>query len=79
MNVSDLRQRFEAEGVRPDAYSLDDATKNETYCLVASVQRWFVYYFERGFRRGERRFQSEDAACQYLLSLIMRDPTTRMR
>lgn len=79
MTASGLRQRLEAEGTNPETYSLDDATKNEAYCLAASVQGWYVYYFERGFRRGERHFEAEDAACQYLLDLVMHDTTTRMR
>jgi hypothetical protein len=79
MNASGLRQRLASERINPDAYSLDDATANEAYCLVRSTQGWIVYYFERGYRRGERRFEFADAACQYLLNLILRDPTTRVR
>lgn len=78
VNAGDLRQRLEAEGVRGDAYALNGEHRDEAYCLEQETRGWTVYYEERGEQTGQRRFESEDAACQYLLNLILRDSTTRM-
>jgi hypothetical protein len=78
MTRETLEQILRREGVRQDAYSLEGGLPDERYCLDHSSQEtWTVYYSERGLRTGERRFESEADACEYLLDLILRDPTTR--
>jgi hypothetical protein len=78
MTRETLEQILRRKGVREDAYSLEGGLPDERYCLDhPSHETWTVYYSERGGRTGERRFESEAEACQCLLDLIMRDPTTR--
>jgi hypothetical protein len=77
MNRQELERSLRTEGIRDDAYSLDGGLLPERYCLAQEAGRWVVYYSERGIRRGLQGFTSESAACQYLLTRIRDDPTTR--
>ena len=77
MTIDQLRQRLDAQGVHPGAYDLEGTQKDEVYCLERQQDRWRYYYRERGIHRDERRFDSEDAACDFFLHQVLRDPTTR--
>ena len=77
MKVEELRQCLRQEGIDPAAYDLEGTQRDEVYCLEEIQGGWKYYYRERGLHRGERSFSSEDAACQFLLDRMLRDPTTR--
>jgi hypothetical protein len=77
MTRHDLRSILEALGIRPDAYDLDGRVCDECLCLERGIDGWVVFYAERGLRSNERHFDSEDAACRYLVDRLRRDPTTR--
>jgi hypothetical protein len=77
MNRRSLRELLEAEGVRDDAYSLD-GDRDESMCLEPITGGWAVYYSERGLRSGERRFATEDEACQFLAARLLADPSNRV-
>lgn len=77
MDLSQLRVLLEQEGVDPASYSLEGGTPLEAYVLEVRPAAWAVFYSERGLRSGERQFGSEGEACDYLLELVLRDPTTR--
>lgn len=79
MNTEELQAVLEARGIRARSYSLGSGDQNERYCLERSRGGWAVFYSERGERNDERWFEAEDAACDYLLQIIMEDPTTRTR
>ncbi len=68
MNINELKQKLHNEGVPSDLYSLlIGGYPNEAYCLVRnSIDDWEVYYSERGQKSGERHFQIESEACDYL-------------
>jgi hypothetical protein len=38
---------------------------------------WVVYYTERGQKRQQKDFMSEEDACNYLFAKLMNNPTTR--
>lgn len=73
----ELKKVLDEEGVSPNAYSLEGGYPFEQYTINENYGRWTVYYCERGIKRGERLFYSEDEACRYLLSTLLRDPTSR--
>ncbi len=77
MDTSALRRLLDAEGIDPDAYSLDGGMPDEAYVLERRPDCWLVFYSERGLRTAETRFESESGACAHLLELLLRDPTTR--
>lgn len=79
MNRVQLREFLDSENVRRDAYSLDESWCSECYRLEQVGSAWAVYYAERGLRSGERRFESEDDACDYLLNRLLSDPSTRIQ
>jgi hypothetical protein len=78
MNRHELRNTLQAEGIRSDAYGLDGGHPNECYVLSGNDPIWSVYYSERGLETGLRQFGSEEAACEYLLTILREDPTTKM-
>lgn len=78
MNLSELRTRLDTAGVRRDVYSLNERCGEEMMCLERTRGRWAVYYSERGLRSGERSFETESEACEHLLNLLLRDPTTQV-
>lgn len=79
MNRSDLVSAAQREGIRASAYSLDGGLPPERYVLALGEGGWSVYYSERGLRREEHHFDTEDEACSYLLLRLVEDPTTRER
>ena len=79
MDRQSLRKLLDREDVDPDAYSLGAASRDDTYVLEQTADRWEVYFSERGLRIGERHFTTEDEACRHLLDLLLRDSTTRRR
>ncbi len=78
MKRDELREEARKAGVRDDAYSLEGGLPSERDVLDSGPHGWFVYYSERGLRTGLRSFASEDAACDYLLELLIEDETTRI-
>ncbi len=49
-------------------------------CVISlEDEGWSVYYSERGNRTGEVHFGTQHEACDYLLMLLVSDPTTRKR
>lgn len=77
MNREVLQRRAAAEGIRSTAYSLEGGLPPETYVLAIVEGGWSVYYSERGFRVGERLYETEDEACSDLLLRLVQDPSTR--
>jgi hypothetical protein len=78
MNKNELRLALINAGVNPRLYSLDGAEKDE--CLILEQEplgKWTVYYSERGDKSSVRHFDSENEACEYILAVLLRDPTTR--
>lgn len=80
MNRQELRLALEREGVQPAAYDLNPGRlTDEAYCLAIAAGGWSVWFAERGERRDEVIFDTEDEACAELLLRVVEDPTTRMR
>jgi len=78
MTKLELKSKLDQAGVYPEAYSLDGGLPNEQYVLSREPDaRWEVYYSERGQKSGLRSFDSESAACQFFLNLLLEDPTVR--
>lgn len=78
MNRAELEILLRDRKVSPLAYCLGGGLPNEKYTLDQTGAKWSVYYSERGQKSGERVFDSEDAACRYLLQLLTNDPSTRI-
>ena len=79
MTVTELKRILNAEGFRPDMYSLAGGLPNEAHCIEDRGSEWAVYYSERGERSEERLFLSETEACEFFLERIRGDPTAKPR
>ena len=77
MNLTELKERLEQEGIDEDAYSLHGGTPSEKYVLSHDGPSWSVYFSERGPKTKVRAFPSESEACNELLRRILQDPTTK--
>lgn len=74
MTREDLSRLLVERNISPLAYSLGGGLPNERYVLSQEPGgRWSVYYSERGQKSGEHIFDTEDAACRYLLNLLVSD------
>jgi|688.fasta_scaffold2330456_2 hypothetical protein len=73
MNILELQDQLEAEGIRRNLYSLDGTPADECMVLEQRASNWVVFYSERGQQTGRMDFSTEDAACQYLLKQLRRD------
>lgn len=85
MDRSSLLALLDSEHIDPRAYGLEGVSdlpiedREERYFLEEEQSGWSVYYWERGLRSGEQRFDNEDGACRHLLDMLLRDSTTRTR
>jgi hypothetical protein len=79
MNRDTLRALLDAEGVAEDQYELDGGFCDECLCMEELSDVWHVFYAERGLRSGEREFDTEDDACQFMAQRLLADPSTRKR
>jgi hypothetical protein len=66
VNRQRLRALLDSERVRRNAYALDGSVPEEAMCLLPVTGGWTVFYSERGQRSGERWFETEDEACDFL-------------
>ena len=79
MNRKELEEILKKEQFRSDAYNLNGGYVDESLTLgMGTAGRWLVYYCERGSMWDPQEFQTESEACDYLLSELRRDPTTRL-
>ena len=77
MTKTELMAAIRRYGIRPDAYDLDGVGCSECYVLKHEDGAWAVFYSERGFRRALRWFDTEAAACEHMLQILLKDPITR--
>ena len=78
MNREGLLALLVAERVRLDSFSIDGSEKDESLCLQIVEGGWAVYYAERGLRSGERRFHTEDEACDFMARRLLADEGNRI-
>lgn len=64
-----MHEIVELARVDPTYYSFD-GDRHEALCLLAEGQTWKVFLSERGQRREEQAFASEDEACTYFLKRL---------
>ena len=69
MNIIELNKNLLEMDIPRDSYSLG-SDSNESLCLVCEGELWSVYYSEKGTRTGEKKFYSENEACNFFLKRI---------
>ena len=78
MTRDDFREQVKILEIDSKAYDLD-RRRPESYVLVTEHGTHKVGYSERGSVVGEQIFTDESAALKYLLVLLTKDQTTRLR
>ena len=78
VNRNALQALLRGEGVRPDAYVLDGTVRDEAMCMQPAEGGWTIFYSERGQRTGERWFETEDEACDFLAQRLLADGGNRL-
>jgi hypothetical protein len=73
MRVSDVREIVVTAQVDPRLYSFE-SEQHESLCLLPFGQTWRVFISERGQRREDHSFSTEDEACVYFLKRIFQLP-----
>ena len=61
MNLQELRQTLEKEGISAEPYG------------IRHSDLWYVYYGEPGGERNTRIFNTEEEACAFLLDTVRRE------
>lgn len=79
MTRDELIRAADRERIRRSSYSLEGGLPPEKYVLAEEYGHWAIYYSERGERRDETIFDSEQEACDQLLLWLVEDRTTRVR
>lgn len=71
MNRENLKEELNKIGVPWECYSLYGDLIFDCIVLYKNYEIWEVFYYdERGIRVDEKRFNSETAACEYILKLF---------
>jgi 3-dehydroquinate dehydratase / shikimate dehydrogenase len=83
LTVHKLRAILIAEKIRPSNYNLghvfgDVVGDDECYHLEQRNGKWAVYYSERGSEHGLQMFETESAACAYLLDRLRSEWDARL-
>lgn len=79
MNRRSLALLMARENIRPAAFDLEGGKMDECLSLAPSSGGWSVYFYERGKRTFTRFFETEDEACDFMATELLRDPSTRQR
>lgn len=81
MTTSELGETLRANNIHPDAVRLGSGLPDadEQYCIVPYGHQWHVYYAERGQKSNLQVFESEDAACRYLLAILKEDTSAWLK
>lgn len=79
MNKSKLKQKLDELKIRPDVYYIEDGlpVTDEVLVLENNYGNWFVYYYERGNRSAEKKFENENEACIYFYEQLKKEPNVR--
>jgi len=78
MNREELKKQLLDIGVKPRYFSLYGSLVPGAIILNEVYGKWVVFYFdERGNRDLEKQFKSEEAACQYIFSLLKDDSAAK--
>lgn len=70
MNRQELGETLHREGINPNAYALFGGHPSEQYVIDVRPGGWVVYYSERGLESDLQEFDTEDAACRFLLERL---------
>lgn len=74
MKKNELEKKLKKLKIPNDAYKLDGKAygrDDERLCLDYENGEWQVYFIERGNRTTDKRFSTEDEACQYILNELI--------
>jgi hypothetical protein len=77
MNREELLNKLRQNLIDPRDYSIIDYTAppiDEQFVLTRERNMWVIYYYERGNRNEENFFLSEDEACVYFLTRLLKLP-----
>ena len=79
MELRELRNKLEEEGVPENMYSLlVGGFPNEAFCLIEIDNGWEVYFSERGKKRGIKQYSNESEACDYMYKKLSKYATKQI-
>lgn len=73
MNRLELENKLTNSNLPRNLFCLTGGLPGETYCLDHETDgKWYTYYSERGERGALKEFETEEAACAYFYSWILK-------
>ena len=71
MNSKELKKQLQQMGISENLYNLDGIGRmDERFCLDFSDGIWYVFFCERGIKTTNKKFISEDEACEFILEQL---------
>jgi len=77
VDITELQNKLNDLVIQKRAYSLGKGFDDEQYCLEKIGNKWHYYYSERGQKAGEKIFETEHDACEYIYLVLSDDPTVK--
>jgi hypothetical protein len=71
MTRDELKIKLNEMNIPEDYYSLYDDLGSDRIIIFHNYSKWEVFFYERGSRRCERIFLSENDACEYVLKYFI--------
>lgn len=72
MNKEELKLKLNNIGIPHDWYFVDDyGNDDQRLCLMKDMDKWLVYYSERGSKLRLKEFEREEDACDDLYSRLI--------
>lgn len=72
MNKRELAQRLVNEDIDKYSYCLEGGYPNESHCIFKNGDVWEVYYSEKGRKSKLKMFDTEEEACKYFYSWLIK-------
>ena len=67
MTINELKKKLIEMGIPSAVYNLDgNGRTDERFCLELINDEWIVYFSERGIKTTNKKFVSEEEACQFI-------------
>lgn len=73
MDRIELRKALSDLSVPSSIYSLSGSQVDERVCMLQRDNAWLVTFYERGVERLLGSFDTESAACEFMLSELRRE------
>ncbi len=70
MDIEELKKKLLESTIDPRIYSFRGGLDEEKVTIEREPRGWSVYYVERGEKKQQQFFKTEDEACRHMLAWV---------